>query len=138
MRVSDDLNKPKLHAGDLDGREITLTIQRVEPRGAVKMDDEAIDKPVLFFEETTKFFPINVTNERVCQLQLGNSMAKWPGKKITLYPTTTEIAKASAERYGCIILRERGKMATVPCIRVKPSMPTTIRTSDAPDPDFQP
>lgn len=122
MKVSDVLDKNFLFAGDLDGKEVTLTIESIAPKGTVKRESgEKIDKPVLYFKGTNKGLAMNVTNLRSLQLQHGNEWDNWPGKRVTLIPTVVWIAKAMAERNGNIILdeSENGKKVSVPCIRVR-------------------
>lgn len=122
MKVSDVLDKNFLFAGDLDGKEVTLTIDRIAPKGTVNRESgEKIDKPVLYFKGTTKGLALNVTNMRALQLQHGNEWDNWPGQKATLIPTVTWIAKSMAIKNGNIILEEseNGKKVSVPCIRVK-------------------
>ena len=120
MKVSDALDKNFVYAGDLDGRDVTLTIDRVADPGTVDRESgDKIDKPVVYFKETKRALVLGTTNSRRIQLAHGNEMSRWPGKKVTLYPTTTDIPKSKAEQYGCAILAVKGKMASVPCIRVR-------------------
>lgn len=120
MKVSDALDANFIYAGDLDGREVTLIMERVADKGTVKRaDGRMVDKEVAYFEKTKRGLILNTTNLRRLQLTHGNDMAKWPGKKVTLYPTTTETTTSMAQEAGCAILSTRGKKAVVPCIRVK-------------------
>lgn len=120
MKVSTVFPSNFIAAGDLDGRDVTLTIERVADKGTVKREDgQLIDKPVLYFKETPMGMIIGKTNARAIRLAHGNEMTKWIGKQITVYPTTTAISKKMAEQNGSIILSENGKMATVACIRVR-------------------
>lgn len=122
MKVSELINSAKIEHGDLDGREVTLTIKRVDPPGSVKASDGSkIDKSVMFFEETPKYLVLNATNLRLARAALAsNETDRWPGRSIILRPATTDIPRASAEKFGCIILRELSpKMVLVPCVRVK-------------------
>lgn len=121
MKVSDLINSTKIEHGDLDGKEVTLTIARVEPPGTVKAaDGSKIDKSVMFFNETPKCFPLNTTNLRLTRAMFGNETDRWTGKRVTLRPTTTDIPRKSAEKFGCMILREVGpNMVLVPCVRIK-------------------
>lgn len=120
MKVSEVYPSNFIAAGDLDGREVTLTVERVADKNTVKREDKTlIDKAILYFKETPRGLVLGKTNAKRLQLAHGNVMEKWVGKNVTLYPTTTEIAKSMAEQNGSPILAVRGKMATVPCIRVK-------------------
>jgi hypothetical protein len=120
MKVSEVYPSNFIAAGDLDGRDVTLTIARCADKNTVKREDgKLIDKAVLYFKETPRGLIAGKTNLRSIRLMLGNEMSKWPGKQITVYPTTTEISTAYAEESGCIVLSTKGKWATVPCIRVR-------------------
>jgi len=122
MKVSEVYPSNFVAAGDLDGRDVTLTIARCADKNTVKREDgKLIDKAVLYFKEKPNGpgLVLGKTNARLIRLEHGNDMGKWIGKQITLYPTTTEMARAAAEQAGCMILSTKGKMATVPCIRVR-------------------
>ncbi len=120
MKVTEIYPSNFIAAGDLDGREVTLTITKVADKDTVRREDKTlIDKAVLYFGETPRGLVLGKTNAKRIQLCHGNEMSKWVGKKVTIYPTSTEIALSMAEQNGCPILAVRGKMATVPCIRVK-------------------
>lgn len=122
MKVSEVYRTDYVAAGDLDRKDVTLTIKAIhEPNKLKREDGKLIDKPVAEFVETPKKLVIGKTNARLIRMTHGNVMDSWVGRKITLYPTTTEMAKAAAEQAGCMILSERGKMVTVPCIRVRVS-----------------
>ena len=120
MKVSEVYKTDYVAAGDLDGKDVTLTVKAIHGPNKLKREDgKLIDKPVAEFAETPKKLVIGKTNARLIRMTHGNEMDGWVGRKITLYPTTTEMAKAAAEQAGCIILAERGKMVTVPCIRIR-------------------
>lgn len=122
MKVSDVLDRNFLFAGDLDQKDVTLTIERIAPKGTVTRESgEKIDKPVLYFKGTKKGLALNVTNLRALQLQFGNEWDNWPGEKCTLVPTVTWIAKKMADKNGNIILETsgNGKTVAVPCIRIR-------------------
>jgi hypothetical protein len=120
MKVPDALDANFIHVADLEGKEWALTIERVAAPGTVRREDKRmIEKSVAYFKETKRGFPLNTTNYRRIQYQHGSEDSKWAGKAVTIYPTTTEITRSMAEENGNIILSVHGKMAVVPCIRVK-------------------
>lgn len=121
MKVSEVYPSNFITAGDLEGKELRITIDRVADKGTVRREDKtAIDKAVVYFKGSPKGFIIGPTNARSIRMALGiNEMSDWPGKQIAIYPTTTKISLGMAEQNGCPILEINGKMATVPCIRVK-------------------
>lgn len=120
MKVSEVYPSNFISAGDLDGKELRLTIERVEDKNKVKREDGTpIDRIVIYFKGTPRGFVAGKTSARTIRLEHGNDMENWVGKQITIYPTTTKIAKAWAEKSGVPVLEDHGKSVTVPCIRVK-------------------
>lgn len=120
MKVSEVYPSNFISAGDLDGKELRLTIDRVANKGTVKREDGSpIDKLVIYFKGSTRGFVAGPTNARAIRLEHGNVIEDWEGKQITIYPTTTKLTKAWAEKSGVVILEDHGKSVTVPCIRVK-------------------
>lgn len=120
MKVSEVYPSNFISAGDLDGKELRLTIDRVEDKNKVKREDGTpIDKLVLYFRGSEKGFVAGPTNARAIRMQHGNVIEDWVGKQITIFPTTTKLTKAWAEKSGVVILEDHGKSVTVPCIRVK-------------------
>lgn len=121
MKVSEVYPSNFIAAGDLDGRAVTLTIDRIVEPGAVKREDgQKIDKPILYFAEKPNGpgLVLGKTNARTIRLIHGNDMARWVQKKVTFYPTEIDVARKYAEQSKCLVLKEHGKMVTVPCIRV--------------------
>ena len=102
-----------LEAGDLDGKEVTLTIASVrEPVSDDKgKDGKPIGKPVVKFEKAAKEWVLNKTNARMIRQLYGNEYSGWKGKKITLYVTT---CAAFGETVACTRVRrinpETGKV----------------------------
>lgn len=129
MKVSEAINSDYIEHGDLDGKEVTLTISGYDAPGTVKRaDGSKIDKPVLRFEKARKGLVLNKTNMRAIRMMHGNEMDRWVGKQITIRPTTIKMAKGAAVHVGCVILRDMGKQVEVPAIRVK----IEIEDGDAP------
>lgn len=94
-------------ADDLGGQDRTLEIESIkrETLKIVGADDE--QKWVIQFRGAKKKFIVNKTNSGLIAQATGELQAKnWPGKRITLYPTTVD---AFGERW--------------PCIRVRPTAP---------------
>lgn len=80
-------------------RDVELTM-----RGGIKKKAWLIH-----FVGKEKPLVMNVTNASTIATIHGNKPSQWPGKKVTLYPTTTRMYK-----------EESKKMETVGCIRIKP------------------
>ena len=76
-----------LRHADLQGKDATLTIERVEKGHELVMAGGVKDKkPVLHFSETPKMLVLAKTNKgRIADLY-GAKCAAWIGERITLYP----------------------------------------------------
>jgi hypothetical protein len=95
-----------LQAADLRGKDVTVTIEKVDPRHSLKKNDGSSDaKPVVTFAKAKKKWVLNKTNAKAIAKLHGKPL-EWIGEKITLYPTT-------CEAFGDV----------VDCIRVRPQRP---------------
>ena len=104
VTLDDKLLYPSEYIGaaDLKGRDVTLTISRVELADLRLVGGATKRKPVVHFDKTEKKLVLNKTNAALVASQHGGKCEGWTGKKITLYPTTTKC-----------------KGQTVPCVRVR-------------------
>lgn len=103
-----------LKESDLKGREVTVTIDRVE---IIKIGEDT--KPVAYFEGKEKALVLNKTMFNAISKATGElDSDNWPGHRITLYPTETEF-----------------KGETVACIRVRLRTNENGRTKPAPPPE---
>ena len=106
--------KEALAAYDLDGRDVTVTIESV---GRVELPAQqgkkAAKKPMLKFVGEKKTLVCNITNARAIMAMYGPDPKDWKGKRITLYGTTTQFGRDTVE---CIRVRPRipGEKATTP------------------------
>jgi hypothetical protein len=82
MLISEAFPSKYLKAADLNGRELKVTIDRVEMR-----DIFGVPKLVICFRDNTKDFVCNKTNATTIAGYAGNSTENWPGLDIILYPT---------------------------------------------------
>lgn len=99
-------DKDYLYAFMLNGREVTVEIARVQG-GQIKGDGgKSSKKPICHFKGKDKPLALNVTNCKTIAAMYGNNTDNWIGKRITIYPTTTDFG---------------GK--TVDCIRVRQGIP---------------
>ena len=97
MRMSEEFPSKYLKADDLMGREVRVTIARVERE---KMGDDF--KPVVYFNDKKKGVVLNKTNAFTIANAYGDESTDWFGNDIILFSVMTE--------YG-------GK--TTPAIRVR-------------------
>lgn len=94
-------------AAELKGRDVTLTIARVQVDELQRKGSSAKErKPIIYFTETKKKLVLNKTNAKTIAALYGGEVSAWAGKRITLFPTT--------DKFG----RE-----TVDCIRIRPKAP---------------
>lgn len=97
-----------LFAFDLQGKDVTLTIEKVEAGNITGTGGKKSRKPVVHFKEgqNKKPLALAVTNCKAIASMYGNDVEQWVGKRVTLYPTTTSFGGE-----------------TVECIRIRPVKP---------------
>ncbi len=123
MDVRKLYDKAYIYSYDLEGKDVTVTIERVTGGTLVGTGGKSNKKPVVYFKGSEKGLALNITNARVIAgLYGGFDSESWLGKKVTLYPTTTTFGSQ-----------------TVDCIRIRPLIPKgknggTIRP-DVPQPE---
>lgn len=83
-----------LKATDLNGRRVTVTISHVLPE---KVGDDV--KPCVYFQGAEKGLVLNKTNANEIAVMHGFETDHWVGKKIVVYPTTTDF---QGRRVACI------------------------------------
>lgn len=119
-----------LKTADLQDRDVTVTIRRIEKGHKLTMAGGVTDrKPVIHLVESEKMLVLNKTNARHIAAMYGNKCADWIGNRITLYPcqgpNADELLKAGQ---AGIRVREQ-----------KPApKPTTNGNGDAPAPGLKP
>jgi hypothetical protein len=116
MDVRAMFDKEYFYAYDLQGRDVTVTIERVTQGKLVGTGGKSSKKPVVYFREWgkdretgkhVKGLGLNITNVRIIAAMYGSfKVEDWIGKRITLYPTTTTFGSQ-----------------TVDCIRIRPMIP---------------
>lgn len=99
------MDRDFIFAFDLNGKEVTVTISRVEAGTLNGSSGRKAKKPIVYFEGKEKGLALNATNCKTVAKLYGNYTEKWIGKQITIYPTTTDMAGE-----------------TVECIRVRPTV----------------
>lgn len=101
------MDRDFIFAFDLNGKDVTVTIAKVTAGQLTGEGGRKSKKPIAFFEGKEKGMALNATNCKTIAAMYGNDVERWIGKRVTLYPTTTEMG---------------GK--TVECIRVRPTPPS--------------
>lgn len=124
MDVRKMYSKEFVYAYDLEGKDVTVTIERVKAGKITGTDGKQTAKPVLFFKGSEKGLALNITNARtIAGLYGGFDSDLWIGKKITLYPTTTTFGRQSMD-----------------CIRIRNVIPKgkeQVIRNDVPQPDAE-
>jgi hypothetical protein len=120
MVTKSDLFPSKyLKASDLNDQAKVLTIAKA-PIETLSYNGKEERKLVLYFKGTPKMFPLNVTNfDGVMDATGEADTDKWPGKRIEVYPTTTQMR---GEVVPCIRVREPAK-AVKPAAAVEEDAP---------------
>jgi hypothetical protein len=98
------MDKEYLFAFDLQGRDVTVTIESVTAGELISEGGKKTKKPVAKIVGKSKKLALNATNCRLIESMYGADVSGWAGKKITLYPTTTEM---NGKRVECIRIRPR-------------------------------
>jgi hypothetical protein len=99
-----------LSAPDLKGRDVTVTIGRVE-RQTLKTNKGDESKWIILFSDAKKKLVLNKTNAQAIAKVHGSKAELWIGKKITVYPTTCQAFGAITD---CVRVRDKvGKSAPV-------------------------
>lgn len=112
-----------IYAEDLQGRDRTLTIERVK-QGELKGEKgRKTRKPLVFFKGAKKPLAINITNAKALERIAGSGdMDKWVGLTITLFESTTNDPNGNQ----------------VPCVRIRPRPGKASEASGMRDPDPPP
>lgn len=100
-------DKEHFYAYDLEGRERTMEISRVESGELTGEKNRKSKKPMVSFVGEKKKLALNKTNGKAIAAMYGKDTEAWVGESITIYPTTTEFGGE-----------------TVDCIRVRPQRPS--------------
>ena len=87
-----------LKAGDLRGKDVTVTIADIEPRHELKTERGSEEKPLMSFRGAKKGLVLNKTNAKTIAKLYGPEVTEWIGKPITLYaaevPAFGEVVEA--------------------------------------------
>ncbi len=111
-----------LIAGHLNGKDVTVTIDRVVAGEVVGEAGRKSKKPVLFFKGKKLPLALANTNAKSIAAMYGNDTTNWTNKRVTIFPTTCRLGGE-----------------TVECIRVRPTIPKGADSpADAPEPSDSP
>jgi hypothetical protein len=96
MRISGAFPSEYLKAADLQGRQVTVKISRVE----MKDIGEEV-KPVLYLEGKDKGLVLNKTNANSISAAYGDETDEWIGQEIVLYETAVEFQGRRVQGIRC-------------------------------------
>jgi hypothetical protein len=116
-RVSDVFPSNYLKAGDLQGRTLRVTMDRVEVE-QIGQDR----KPVLYFRNKQKGVVLNKTNATNIALMFGEDMDDWGGSDVELFPTMVDYQGRSVEAIRIRPVRPQKQAA--------PAQATSARAAD--------
>jgi len=119
-----------LFAHDLNGKDVTVQIEKVTAGQIQGEKGRKNKKPVVAFRGKSKRLALNKTNSRVIAKLYGNDVEQWAGKWITIYPTTTDFGGETVE---CIRVRPRVPQAPKPGAPQSEPEPTETDADDEPD-----
>lgn len=85
-----------LKAADLQGRNVTLVIERVEVE-EIGFGRDKDHKPVLYFEKAKKGLVLNVTNKNKIKEAYGKDTDEWTGKPLVLFSAMVDFAGDTVE-----------------------------------------
>ena len=94
----------RLHAHHLEGKDVTVLIEKIVVVELTNMTGKTEKKPQLHFKGKKLPLVINKTNGATIAKMHGKVVRDWIGKSITLYPTTTKFGRDTVE---CIRVREQ-------------------------------
>lgn len=80
-----------LKAGDLNGREVTAVMDRVEMEVVGQGKDQE-EKPIVYFRNGKKGLCLNVTNSNTIAEVYGWDTREWAGKPVVIFETKTNFA----------------------------------------------
>lgn len=87
LQTFDDLYPGRfLRCGQLHGKNVTLTVARVEREPLVGDDGKEQMRATMYFAETQMGLVMCKTNGICCRAMFGATLADWIGKRVTLMP----------------------------------------------------
>lgn len=82
-----------LGAWDLDGREVTVKISKVEQGTLTTEGNKKARKPVVHLDGKVKKLVLNKTNCKTLQAMFGVKTEAWVGQSITLFGVKTQVGR---------------------------------------------
>ena len=130
MKISSLFPSKYVKAADLEGRTVTLTITKLVVEEMTGHNSEKQQKPVLYFQKTSKGLVLNRTNAMIIANLYGDESDNWTGKRISIYPTRV---KAFGQMQDCIRVREEIPAQPKPVSQAQPEPVEEHSIDDAED-----
>jgi hypothetical protein len=130
MKISEEFPSAYLKASDLDGREVRVTMGRVE-REKIGTDD----KVVLYFKEREKGLVLNKTNAYTIEAAHGDDTDDWFGHPLILFSIRTEYQGKPVDGLRCRIPTPKDNRQAPPPRKADPISSGSDFPGDAPPHD---
>lgn len=129
MRMSEAFPTKYLSAGDLQGREVPVTISHI-----VMEDIERGEmKPVVYFQGKQKGLVLNKTNANMISMIFGDETDAWPGAALILYVIQTEYQGKPVQGLRVKVAQQAPQQANsgvVPATQMPTGMPQPAPVGD--------
>ena len=116
IRMSEAFPSKFLSAADLQGREVSVIIEKVVIE-TVGQGDDAGPKPIVYFKGKQKGLVLNKTNAGEISHAFGDDSDDWIGGEIIIFPTRVDLG---------------GKMVDAIRVKIPPRRPDAARGSMSP------
>lgn len=94
MKISSAFPSKYLRAADLDGRQVTVEISRVDMEDVATGEEP---KPVLYFSGKSKGVVMNKTNANTLAMAYGDESDEWAGQPVVLFSAHVDFQGRSVE-----------------------------------------
>ena len=92
------MDRDFIFAFDLNGKDVTVTIARVEAGQLTGSGGRKAKKPIVYFEGKEKGLALNATNAKTIAALYGNYTEKWVGESITSFGSRSGGRRPDAAR----------------------------------------
>lgn len=118
-----------LKSSDLQGRNVTLIIDRVEME-EVGFGRDKDHKPVVYFQKAKKGLVLNKTNSNTIKTGYGKDTDSWLDKPLVLFPAMVEYAGDTVEAIRVRVPKAQAPSSLAPSV-AQAGLPTTAAPSAA-------
>ncbi len=126
MKKNDLFFSKYLKASDMDGKTATVVIERAPLETLKNSEGKEQAKIVLYFRGAKKALALNLTNWDACAEICGDDTDDWPGHRIELYPTKTQMG---GKMVDCVRIRAPAQRE-LPTQKVVTEKPLTDQIDD--------